>query len=172
MVNSFSHWCDCCVFQLVGGEFDIEANFVIQDPSNVLQILQVVEHCPPTLQVCLEQLYKFVLMWSLVSVSTKLLSRKIHQLPLKDCTVVVLGRYNHYRYTIDTEINWYISIQSTCCTETSGNIISHLTFIQLSKRVKHIEFDLILNNLWIKLWFTLHRWSFCFRISICWIHHI
>ncbi|XP_052793628.1 neurobeachin-like isoform X3 [Mya arenaria] len=35
---------------LVGGEFDIEANFVIQDPSNIVQMLKVVEHCPATLQ--------------------------------------------------------------------------------------------------------------------------
>jgi len=26
--------------------------------------------------------------------------------------------------------------------------------------------------LWIKLWYTSHRWSFCFSTSICWIHCI
>jgi len=40
----------------------------------------------------------------------------------------------HYRY-------WNQPIQSSCCTDTSGSIISHLTFIQLSKELKHIEFD-------------------------------
>ncbi|XP_052226575.1 neurobeachin-like isoform X2 [Dreissena polymorpha] len=35
---------------LVSGEFDIEANFVIQDPQNIVQMLKVVEHCPVTLQ--------------------------------------------------------------------------------------------------------------------------
>ena len=46
----------------------------------------------------------------------------------------------HYRYRnqpirVDTVIMLY---------DTSKNKISHLTFIQLSKRLKHIEFDLIL----------------------------
>ena len=39
------------LFQLVGGEFDIEANFVIQDPKNVLQMLNLLQTCPETLQV-------------------------------------------------------------------------------------------------------------------------
>ena len=34
-----------------------------------------------------------------------------------------LGRYSLYRYTIDTEINRYISIRSSCCTNTSWSII-------------------------------------------------
>jgi len=33
-------------------------------------------------------------------------------------------------------------IQSSCCSTTSGGKISHLTFIQLNKRLEHIEFDL------------------------------
>ena len=40
-----------------------------------------------------------------------------------------LGRYSQYQYTIDTEDNRYVSIRSSCCTDTSGSIISHLTFI-------------------------------------------
>ena len=62
----------------------------------------------------------------------------------------------HYRYTIDTEINRYVSIRSSCCTDTDDGdsplktttipeqnlLVSHLTFKQLSKRLKHIEFDL------------------------------
>ena len=39
------------IFQLVGGEFDIEANFVIQDPKNVLQMLNLLKECSETLQV-------------------------------------------------------------------------------------------------------------------------
>ncbi|XP_053400196.1 neurobeachin-like isoform X2 [Mercenaria mercenaria] len=35
---------------LVGGEFEIETNFVIQDPQNILQMLTVVEQCPENLQ--------------------------------------------------------------------------------------------------------------------------
>ena len=82
----------------------------------------------------------------------------------------------HYRYTIDSEIYRYVSIWSLCCTDTSGSIISHLTFIQLSNRLKRFEFDLYLDVklilTWIKLWYTQHRWSFCFSTSICWIQCI
>ena len=62
----------------------------------------------------------------------------------------------HYRYTIDTEINRYVSIRSSCCIDTDDGdsslktttiiileqnlLVSHLTFNQLSKRLKHIEF--------------------------------
>ena len=40
----------------MGGEFDIEANFVIQDPKNVLQMLNLLQTCPETLQVSLSLL--------------------------------------------------------------------------------------------------------------------
>jgi len=62
-----------------------------------------------------------------------------------------LGQYSHYQYTIDTEINDKyryshnaVLIQpqkNTIIIESSGSIISHLTFIQLSNRLKHIKFD-------------------------------
>lgn len=35
---------------LVGGEFDMELNFVIQHPQNVLHMLDLLDHCPPSLQ--------------------------------------------------------------------------------------------------------------------------
>jgi len=65
-----------------------------------------------------------------------------------------LGRYSHYRYNIDTEINRYVSIGLhsvpiqmivTAAKNTirdSKLFVSNLTFIQLSKRLTHIEFDL------------------------------
>ena len=56
------------------------------------------------------------------------------------------GQYSHFRYTIDTEINRYVSIRrSSCCTVTSRRIISYLTFIQLRKRLRHIEYEFDLN---------------------------
>ena len=39
--------------QLVGGEFDMELNFVIQDAQNIRHMLELLDHCPPNLQVCL-----------------------------------------------------------------------------------------------------------------------
>lgn len=36
--------------QLVGGEFDMELNFVIQDAQNIKHMLELLDHCPPNLQ--------------------------------------------------------------------------------------------------------------------------
>ena len=57
---------------------------------------------------------------------------------LHTCTLG-LGRYSQYRYTIDTEVDRYVSIRSSCCIDTSGGIISHF---HTAKDLKHIEFDL------------------------------
>jgi hypothetical protein len=38
-------------FQLVGGEFDIENNFIIQEEQNIMHMLRLLTHCPLTLQV-------------------------------------------------------------------------------------------------------------------------
>ncbi|XP_063831784.1 neurobeachin-like [Ostrinia nubilalis] len=35
---------------LVGGEFDMELNFVIQDAQNIQHMLELLDHCPPSLQ--------------------------------------------------------------------------------------------------------------------------
>ncbi|XP_050576827.1 neurobeachin isoform X16 [Bombus affinis] len=35
---------------LVGGEFDMELNFVIQDAQNIRHMLELLDHCPPNLQ--------------------------------------------------------------------------------------------------------------------------
>uniref|UniRef100_T1JNA5 Uncharacterized protein n=1 Tax=Strigamia maritima TaxID=126957 RepID=T1JNA5_STRMM len=36
--------------KLVGGEFDMELNFVIQDAQNIKHMLELLDHCPPSLQ--------------------------------------------------------------------------------------------------------------------------
>lgn len=43
--------CSSSQFQLVGGEFDMELNFVIQDAQNIKHMLELLDHCPPNLQV-------------------------------------------------------------------------------------------------------------------------
>ena len=67
-----------------------------------------------------------------------------------------LGRYSQYRYSIDTDINRYVSIRSSCRTDTDDGdsckkttnipdtklLVSHMIFIQFNKQLKHIEFDL------------------------------
>lgn len=41
--------------QLVGGEFDIELNFIIQDSQNIKHMLELLDHCPPSLQVIINR---------------------------------------------------------------------------------------------------------------------
>ncbi|KAL3192187.1 hypothetical protein MRX96_059168 [Rhipicephalus microplus] len=36
--------------RLLGGEFDMELNFVIQHPQNILHMLDLLDHCPSSLQ--------------------------------------------------------------------------------------------------------------------------
>ena len=36
--------------QLVGGEFDLESNFVIVEPKNISRMLGLLDHCPVSLQ--------------------------------------------------------------------------------------------------------------------------
>jgi len=76
--------------------------------------------------------------------------------PLFSVSILGLGRYSHYQYSIDTETKRLVTKWSSCCTDTDDGdsrktttifpapklFVSHLTFIQLSKRLKHIEFDL------------------------------
>uniref|UniRef100_A0A1B0BVM1 Uncharacterized protein n=1 Tax=Glossina palpalis gambiensis TaxID=67801 RepID=A0A1B0BVM1_9MUSC len=40
----------CRQTNLVGGEFDMELNFVIQDAQNIKHMLELLDHCPPNLQ--------------------------------------------------------------------------------------------------------------------------
>ncbi|KYN36687.1 Neurobeachin [Trachymyrmex septentrionalis] len=46
---------------LVGGEFDMELNFVIQDAQNIRHMLELLDHCPPNLQKPHLQLSKAIL---------------------------------------------------------------------------------------------------------------
>ncbi|XP_075235222.1 A kinase anchor protein rugose [Lycorma delicatula] len=43
-------WKVKALFTLVGGEFDMELNFVIQDAQNIRHMLELLDHCPPNLQ--------------------------------------------------------------------------------------------------------------------------
>ncbi|GIY42985.1 hypothetical protein CDAR_461831 [Caerostris darwini] len=41
---------DSSIDHLVGGEFDMELNFVIQQPQNIVHMLDLLDHCPSNLQ--------------------------------------------------------------------------------------------------------------------------
>jgi len=67
------------------------------------------------------------------------------------------------------QYRWCWQPHKTIIIESCGSIISHLTFKQLSQRFKLDTHRT--NTLCIRLWYTLHRWSFCFSTSICWNHY-
>jgi len=87
-----------------------------------------------------------------------------------------LGRYSQYRYNIDTDTNWYVSIRSLCRTDTDDGdsckkttnipdpkqLVSHLIFIQFNKKLKN----------YVELQVGGKNRSLCFRTSICRIHCI
>ena len=103
--------------------------------------------------------------------------------------ILGLGQYSHYWYTIDTEINRNVSMRTSSCKPTdtddgdsrknndySGTKTIRFTidFHAIKQVFKHIEFYLnyVEHTFFlIKLWYTLHRWSFCFKTSICWIQY-
>ena len=45
---------DVKILQLVGGEFDMELNFVIQDAENIRHMLELLDSCPHPLQVSIK----------------------------------------------------------------------------------------------------------------------
>lgn len=58
---------DLILLQLVGGEFDMELNFIIQDAQNIRHMLELLDHCPPNLQV------SFVIYFIIIYVYIKVL---------------------------------------------------------------------------------------------------
>ncbi|CAL1540734.1 unnamed protein product, partial [Lymnaea stagnalis] len=60
---------DTVLYLLVGGEFDIESNFVIQDPQNILHMLKLLASCPHTLQAEV---------WSVFTAMLKKSRRNLH----------------------------------------------------------------------------------------------
>ncbi|XP_048243612.1 neurobeachin-like isoform X2 [Haliotis rufescens] len=70
---------DTVLHLLVGGEFDIEVNFVIQEAQNILHMLQLLKTCPITLQAEI---------WSVFTATLKKSRRNLHA-----CTEVgLIGR--------------------------------------------------------------------------------
>jgi len=96
-----------------------------------------------------------------------------------------LGRYSHYLYNIDTEINRYISIWSAGCTDTDyGNsrkkqqlfrtqnysIQTWLAY-NLAKDLSISSLNLIMLNYYFVNKTMVHN-TCCLSTSICWIHCI
>ena len=51
---------DVKILQLVGGEFDMELNFVIQDAENIRHMLELLDSCPHPLQVSIKISFLYI----------------------------------------------------------------------------------------------------------------
>ena len=80
-----------------------------------------------------------------------------------------LGRYSQYRYSIDTDINRYVSIRPSCCIDTDdGDSCKKQGLFRTQNYSFHTSF---LYNLKKKV-ICEKNWPMCFRTSICRIHCI
>jgi hypothetical protein len=79
------------LLQLVGGEFDMELNFVIQDAQNIKHMLELLDHCPSNLQVIIwiEYVQNLALVVSVLRCQYCLLLCKL-ALFLSVCTTVAM----------------------------------------------------------------------------------
>jgi len=49
-MSKYGHSCLIYLSQLVGGEFDLEHNFILVSPSNIRHMLVLLDDCDPKLQ--------------------------------------------------------------------------------------------------------------------------
>ncbi|KAJ8028510.1 Neurobeachin [Holothuria leucospilota] len=94
---------------LVGGEFDLESNFTIEDAENILHMLELMDHCTPTLQAEIWSMCAAILRKSLlnlqacteISLVEKLVSRlKKSDEMLADLLVEVIGVLASYSISV------------------------------------------------------------------------
>ncbi|XP_076065007.1 neurobeachin-like [Oratosquilla oratoria] len=83
--------------QLVGGEFDMELNFVIQDAHNLRHMLELLDHCPPPLQAEIWSVFIAILRKSVRNLQActevGLITHVLHRLHQAD--TVVAEDYNY-----------------------------------------------------------------------------
>ncbi|XP_050689249.1 neurobeachin-like isoform X4 [Eriocheir sinensis] len=94
---------------LVGGEFDMELNFVIQDAHNLRHMLELLDHCPPPLQAEIWSVFIAILRKSVRNLQActevGLITHVLHRLPQADSVVAdllieVLGVLTSYSITV------------------------------------------------------------------------
>ncbi|ODN02477.1 Neurobeachin [Orchesella cincta] len=96
-------------FSLVGGEFDMELNFVIQDAQNIKHMLEMLDHCPPHLQAEIWSVFIAILRKSVrnlqactdVGLIEHILLRLPHAEPVvADLLIEMLGVLASYSITV------------------------------------------------------------------------
>lgn len=64
-----NHW-SLFFFQLVGGEFDLEMNFIIQDAESIACMVELLEHCDVTCQAEIWSMFTAILRKSVRNLQT------------------------------------------------------------------------------------------------------
>lgn len=94
---------------LVGGEFDMELNFVIQDAQNIQHMLELLDHCPPNLQAEIWSVFIAILRKSVRNLQActdvGLIQHVLQRLPRADTVVAdllieMLGVLASYSITV------------------------------------------------------------------------
>uniref|UniRef100_A0A803T834 Neurobeachin n=1 Tax=Anolis carolinensis TaxID=28377 RepID=A0A803T834_ANOCA len=75
------------IFQLVGGEFDLEMNFIIQDAESITCMSELLEHCDVTCQAEIWSMFTAILRKSVRNLQTSTEVGLIEQVLLKMSTV-------------------------------------------------------------------------------------
>ncbi|KAL2096596.1 hypothetical protein ACEWY4_008744 [Coilia grayii] len=103
-------WClTYCHLQLVGGEFDLETNFIIQDAESISCMAELLEHCQVTCQAEIWSMFTAILRKSVRNLQTSTEVGLIQQVLLKmsdvddmiaDLLVDMLGVLASYSITV------------------------------------------------------------------------
>ena len=96
-------------FQLVGGEFDLEMNFVIVESKNIVHMLELLDSCPPSLQAEIWSVFTATLKKSVrnlqACVEVGLMEHLLRRLPeaaplVVDLLVELMGILASYSITV------------------------------------------------------------------------
>ncbi|XP_025157449.1 neurobeachin isoform X5 [Harpegnathos saltator] len=94
---------------LVGGEFDMELNFVIEDAQNIRHMLELLDHCPPNLQAEIWSVFIAILRKSVRNLQActdvSLIEHVLHRLSraetvVADLLIDMLGVLASYSITV------------------------------------------------------------------------
>ena len=134
-------------FQLVGGEFDLELNFVILESKNITQMLELLDKCSPSLQAEVWSVFTAILKKSVrnlqACVEVGLMEHLLRRLPeaaplVVDLLVELMGILASYNITVK-ELKMLFSAMkavdnkwvSALCSRNFQNVKLKLDFVKI-----------------------------------------
>ena len=123
---------------MVGGEFDLETNFVIVEPSNVGRMLELLDHCDAALQAEIWSVFIAILRKSIrnlqacteATLMEHLLSRLPHAAPLVvDLLVELMATLASYSITVK-ELKMLFSAMKAVEGKWVGTLFFNLSLLQ------------------------------------------